>query len=229
MASFPALDRSLQRAVRDLHDVLWTGKPMDETGLVARLERGVRDLDRWAGAHGTIASGVRPLLHPFRPRPSGGDLFTYLDTISNVAAAVAYVRTKPRESARRASELAVSLSIGLATAADSFHLVEAFESGGTDFGGFAERLAEVLEQKGAIRAKEFRRATEEAFDLHALWDGRASRDAQCVTALACVGCAALSAELYAEGLKALGRYRKVPYDRLVPAVRRILDRLGKHP
>ena len=229
MPSFPALDRSLRRAVRDLHDVLWTGKTMDETVLVARLERGVRDLDGWAGARGRIASGVRPLLHPFRPRPSGGDLFTYLDTVSNLAAAAAYVRTKPRESARRASDLAVSLSIGLASAADSFHLVEVFESGGTDFGAFADGLAGVLEQKGAIRAKEFRRATEEAFDLHALWDERAPRDAQQVTALACVGCAALSAQLFAEGLKALGRYRNVPYDRLVPSVRRILDRLGRHP
>ena len=229
MPGFAAIDRPLRRAIRDLHDTLWTGRALDERDLVGRLERGISRLDAWAGGRGRIASGVRPLLHPLRLRPAGSDLYTYLDAVSGVAACVAYATTKPRDSARRASDLAVSLSIALSSAADSFDLVEAFESGSSDFGAFAQSLADVLEEKGAVRAKEFRRATEEAFDLHALWDPRWSRDAQRLAALAALGCVVLSTQLYVEALRALGRYRKVPHERLVPAVRRIVDRTGKHP
>jgi hypothetical protein len=224
--SFGPIDRSLRRAVKDLHDFLWTGKTFEEAGLVRRLERSARDVDAYLGARGRISRGVRPLLRPFKKYPSGPELYTFLDTVSNLSAAVELARRSPRESANRAKELVVSLSIGLASHADSFHLVDAFESGKTDFDAFASDLAKVLEGRGMVRAREFRRLTEETFDLQALWDNGWSRDVQRTAAVASIGCAGLAAVLYVEALKALGKYREVPYRELGPVVQTILNRIG---
>ncbi len=229
VAAFPSIDRSLRRAVKDLHDYLWTRRSFEGADLVRRLERSARDLDACLGARGRIPRAIRPLLHPFHKSPTGPDLYTFLDTVSNLSAAVELARRSPHESAGRARELVVSLSIGLASKADSFHLVDAFESGKTDFDVFASGLAEALEQRGAVRAREFQRLTEEAFDLHALWDKRAPLDFQRIAAVASIGCSALAAVLYVEALRALGKYRAVPYGELLPVVRTIVNRIGGQP
>lgn len=229
MVSFAVLDRTLSSAISDLHDYLWAGKRLEEKALLGRLERGAADLDLAVGARGAIASAVRPLVRDFRKYPTGPDLFTFLDAATNLSAAVEYFRRRPKLSAARASSLAVSLSIGLAAAADRFDLVETFEGGKTDFSEFTSRLADVLEEKGVLRAGEFRRAVNEPFDVNALWDPRASKDAQRIAALASTTSVAFACVLYVDALRALGRYRPVPFAKLTPAARRILDRLARQP
>lgn len=229
MTSFAVVDRALSSAVSDLHDYLWAGKRLEEKALLRRLERSAMDLDQYVQARGAIASAVRPLLRRFQKYPTGPDLFTFLDAVVNLSAAVEYFRRRPKLSAARASALAVSLSIGIASAADRFDLVEAFEGGKTDFSEFTSGLADVLEEKGVLRAGEFRRAVNEPFDVNALWDARAPKDAQRISALASTASVALACVLYVDALRALGRYRPIPFAKLTPATRRILDRLGGHP
>ncbi len=229
MASFAVIDRALSSGISELHNHLWAGKRLDEKALLGRLERRAADLDHYFHARGAIASAVRPLLHAFRKYPTGTDLYTFLNSVMNLSAAVEYSKRKPKLAAARASDLAVSLSIGLASAADRFDLVEAFEGGKTDFSEFTSRLADVLEEKGVLRAGEFRRAVNEPFDVYALWDARASKDAERIAAFASTSSVALACVLYVDALRALGRYRPIPFAKLIPATRRILDRLGGHP
>jgi hypothetical protein len=228
MASFSQIDRSLASAVSDLHDYLWAGKKLPEARLLERLERGAKDLDRFVGARGAIASGIRPLLQDFRKHPTGPDLFTFCEAVCDLSAAVEYGVRDPKAAVTRASNLAVSLAIGLASAADRFDLVEEFEGGTTDFSEFTSRLADVLEEKGVLRAGEFRRAVNGPFDINALWDAQATKDAQRIGAIASAASAGLACVLYVDALRALGRYREAPYAKLVPATRRILERLGGH-
>ncbi len=229
MASFAALDRSLSSDVSQLHDYLWAGKKLSERDLLVRIERDAERLERHVRARGAITSAVRPLVRPFSRIPSGPDLYTFLHAVAGMSAAVEARRTRPKTAVARASGVAVSMSIGVASAADRFDLVEEFEGGRADFAQFTSRLADVLEEKGALRAGEFRRAVNQSFDLNALWDPRAPRDAQQVVALAAVASAGLACALYVDGIRSLGRYRAVPFAKLVPAVRRILDRLGHQP
>ncbi len=229
MPSFARIDSALSSGVSDLHDYLWTGKKLDETKLLRRLERGATEADRFFHARGAITSAVRPVVRSFQKYPMGPDLYTFLDAIVCLGAAVQSWKRNPKYAATRSSSLAVSLSIGLASTADRFELVETFEGGKTDFGEFTSALADVLEEKGVLRAGEFRRAVNEPFDVNALWDGEAPNDAQRIAALAATASVALACVLYVDALRALGRYRPQPFAKLVPAVRRILDRLGGHP
>ncbi len=229
MASFAALDRSLSADVGQLHDYLWAGKKLSERDLLQRIERDATRLDRHVRARGAITSAVRPLLRPFAKVPMGPDLYTFLDAVASVSAAVEARRRRPKAAAARASALAVSLSIGLASAANRFDLVESFEGGRTDFGEFTSSLADVLQEKGAFRAGEFRRAVNQSFDLNALWDPHAPRDVQQISALAAITSVGLACVLYVDGIRSMGRYRPVPFAKLVPAVHRILDGLGHHP
>ncbi len=229
MLSFAAIDRALSSGVSDLHDYLWAGKKFQEKALLARLGHAASDLDRYVRARGAITSAVRPLLRSFVKYPTGPDLFTFLDAVECVSAAVESCRTRPKHAAARAGSLAGSLSIGIASAADRFDLVEAFEGGKTDFGEFTSQLADVLEEKGVLRAGEFRRAVNQAFDVNALWDANASKDVQRIAAVAATGSVALACVLYVDAIRSLGKYRPVPFGKLAPAVQRILDRRGGHP
>lgn len=229
MAAFPRIDRSLAAAVGDLHDYLWTGKKLDDRKLLARLESAAVALDRHVRARGAIAGGVRPLVRHFNRTTMGADLFTFLETASDLSAAVELSRRNPKQAAKRASGLAVSLSIHLAASVDRFDLVEAFESGKTDFAAFTSALADVLEGRGVLRAGEFRRAVNTAFDVNALWDPNDARELQRIAVLASIGSVGFAAGLLVDALRNLGLYREVPYGKLVPAVDRILGRLGGHP
>lgn len=229
MASFASIDRRLSSAVDGLHDVLWSGSRLNRPRLLARLDRAARALDERMGLHGALAAGARPLVRRFDKERNGADLYTFLKTASDLSAAVTWSRSSPRQAARRASELAVSLSIHLASAAGRFDLVRSFEAGTTDFGAFSSRLADVLEEKGAPRAGEFRRAVNGAFDVRALWNEKASGDARVVAATAATAFAGYACILFVDALKAVGTYRRVPYARLVPVTRRLLAHLGGHP
>lgn len=229
MASFARIDRALSAGVRDLHDYLWTGKKLRERALLARLGRSASALDRHVRARGSIVSAVRPLLRSFQKHPAGPDLYTFLDAVACLSAAVETWRRNPKYATARASSLAGSLSIALASASDRFDLVESFEGGQTDFGEFTSQLADVLEEKGVLRAGEFRRAVNQPFDVNALWDRKAPKDVQRIAAVAATASAALACVLYVDAIHSLGRYRPVPFAKLVPATERILQRLGGHP
>lgn len=229
MSSFAAIDARVSRAVDALHDYLWARTRISEPRLLTRLDRGARALDRIMGLRGALAGGARPMLRRFRKERNGPDLYAFLKAASDLSAAVRWSRSKPREGAKRASELAVSLSIHLASVAGRSDLVESFEAGTTDFGAFSSRLADVLEQKGALRAGEFRRAVNGAFDVRALWDPKAHGDAHVVAATAAAVFAGYACVLFVEALQALGQYRRTPYARMIPVTRRLLAHLGGHP
>lgn len=229
MASYRAAEERFLVAISDLHDYLWGGARPDETKLLARLQRGARDLDRHHGTNGRAERAIRPLTHHFRKVTHGADLFAFLQAIARLSFAADRVRRKPREAAKAASELAVSLSIHLASAAGRRDLTEAFESGQSDFAEYSSKLADALEERGVLRAGEFRRATNQAFDLHALWDGRATTEAKRVMGAASVASAGLACVLFVDALRALGRYRETPYAHLVPVAETILHGLGGHP
>lgn len=229
MATFSTIDRRLADAVQGLHDHLWHAPRKDETVLLRRIEQSAVALDRYVRGRGAISSGVRPLTRRFQKVPGGADLFEFLTVVSSLAGAIETHRRKPKEAAHRCSRAVVSLSIHLASAADRFDLVEAFEGGTSDFLGFTSALADVLEQKGVVRAGEFKRVANSVYDIHALWDDRGSKDGHQVAAVAAIGSMAYAATLFLAALRELGRYQEVPYGRLVPAMRRLLDRLGAHP
>jgi len=228
MASFAALDRSLSSAVSDLHDHLWHAPKKDERGLLRRLEAGAVALDRHLGTRGLVAGAVRPIVRDFRSYPGGKDLFEFLHTVSQLAAAVEFQPRKPKAAAKRASEVVSSLAIGLAAASDHFVFVEEFESGKASFLQFTTRLADALEQQGVVLAGEWKRTANEAWDLHAIWDERWTKDFQQVAARTAVASGGFVAALHVDALRALGHYHETPYGRLVPAVRRILTRSGAH-
>jgi len=229
MTSFAAVDRKLTGAIDDLHNYLWAGKKLDERRLLEDLESGAAALDHHVRARGAIAGGIRPLVRAFRRTTTGADLFAFAEATADLAGAVELTNRKPQEAAKRASRLAASLCIHLASAADRFDLVETFESGRTDFAAFTSSLADVLEERGVLRAGEFRRAVNTAFDMNALWDADAAADRQRIAVLTSVTSAGFACCLLVEALKSLGRYREIPYGKLEPAARRILDRLGGHP
>ncbi len=227
MATFSTVDRKLTSAVSDLHDYLWVGKKIPQDRLLMRLEEAAADLDRHLGTRGLVSGGVRPLLRDFQRQPGGTSVFEFLHTVGNLAAAVQMQRRRPQESARRAAEVVTSCAIGLAAYADRFSLVEAFQGGKTDFAGFITDLADALEARGVVRAGEFKRAANMAYDIHATWDPDKTMDEQRVAAHAAVAAAAYAGVLHADALRDLGKYRDVPYGRMVPAIRRILE--GMHP
>ncbi len=229
MTSFAAVDRSFSRAIQDLHDYLWAGAKHDEADLLRRLTKGAVGLDRHLRAPGIVSKGVRPLAKSFDRHGVGADLFTYSYIVSGLAAAVERRKKQPREAAKRISEVVVSNSIHLASVADRFDLVETFQSGRTDFGKFQDRLAGVLEARGVLPAGELNRAANGVYDLHAIWDVGWPKDYQQVALVASIGATALHSAHFVEALRALGRYRNPPYGTLVPALRRILDRVGAHP
>lgn len=228
MALFASLDRELTKATMDLHDYLWTGAKHDEKALLTRLEAGAGGLDRHLGTGGVLARAVRPLVRAFEPSGVGADLFTFLHVVGNLAGGVEVRPRKPKEAARRASEVVVSNSIHLAAAAGRFELVEAFESGKTDFLSFQENLADVLTDRGVLPAREMHRAANLAYDLHATWDAGRPKDAQLVAAAGGIVNAGLHALRMVDALRALGRYRDPPFAAFAPAIRRIVDRLGAH-
>ncbi len=226
MASYAASERAMRSALIDLHDILWAGARYDEGRLLRRLGIGARNLDEHLGTKGATARAVRPLLQDFQPVTTGPDLFTFLRVVTSLASAADRVERQPREAVRHASELAVSLTVHLASAADRRDLVEGFESGRSDFAEFSGVLTEALEQRGVLRAREFGRSANVAFDVNALWDKNATKDVQRISAAAAVSSSAFGCVLFVEALRSLGRYRDVPYGRLVPVVGRILHRLG---
>ena len=228
MASNRAAEERFLVALSDLHDYLWSGAHYDESELLARLRLGARDLDHRIGARGRVERAVRPMLRRFRKVSEGADLFTFLHAVGHLAFASDRVRRKPKEAAKAGSRTAVSLSIHLASAAGRRDLTEAFETGATDFATYTSKLADALEERGVLRAGEFRRATNQAFDLHALWDGRASPETKRIMAAAGVTSAGLACVLFVDALRALGRYREWPYAQLVPIVATVL-RWGGHP
>ncbi len=229
MARFAAVDRSLATSIQDLHDHLWHAPRKDEAALLRRIEAGASGLDQYLGARGSILRAVRPITRNFVKVPAGADLFTFLTVVANLAGAAETRRRKPKDAAKRCTETVVSLAIHLASVSDSFDLVEDFESGKTDFLDFTTGLADVLEERGVVRAGEFKRVANSVYDIHALWEDRASRDQDEVAVVAAIGSTSFAAVLFLEALRDLGRYRDLPYSRLVPAMRKILDRLGAHP
>ncbi len=210
----------------DLHDVVWAGARQVEGRLLRRIGAGARNLDEHLGTKGAIVRAVRPLLRDFQRVTTGPDLFTFLRAVTSLASAADRVTRQPREAARHASELAVSLTVHLASAADRRDLAEGFESGRNDFAEFSGVLTEALEQHGVLRAREFGRAANVVFDVNALWDKGATKDVQRISAAAAVASSAFGCVLFVEALRSLGRYRDVPYRSLVPVVGRILHRLG---
>ena len=228
MASFPSLDRRWSSAVNALHDHLWVTPSKDEAGLLRRLGACASELDRHLGTKGLIAGGVRPVLRDFKKYPGGKDVFEFLHSTTNLAAGVAYRTKRPREAAKRASEVVSSLAIGLSSASDSFHLVDAFQSGKSDFMDFTTRLADVLENRGFALAGEFKRGANATYNVHAIWDDSWSKDFQALAVLDGIGSAAHVCALHVEALRVLGGYHEAPYGRLAPAVRRIVERIGTH-
>ncbi|MGQ0798037.1 MAG: hypothetical protein ACT4OI_09300 [Methanobacteriota archaeon] len=228
MAAFATLDRDLTDATEDLHDYLWTGAKHDEKALLARLEAGAGGLDRYLGTDGLLADAVRPLAVAFEPRGIGPDLFTFLHVVGNLAGAVEGRAHDAKEAARRASEVVVSNSIHLAAAAGRFEIVEAFESGKTDFQSFQENLRDVLTDRGVLPARDLPRAANLAYDLHATWDDERPEDARLVAATGAIVNAGLHAHMMVDALRDLGRYRDPPFAALAPAIRKMFDRLGAH-
>lgn len=216
-------------ALKDLHDYLWSGTRPREKELLDRLLRGARDLDRHLRTAGRVERAVRPLTRSFHKNPQGSDLFTFLQAVAGLSYAADRVRRNPREAAKAASELGVSVTIALAWAAGADALVDAFEAGRQDFGEFSARVQDVLESRGVLRASEFIRAVNLAFDVHALWDPHASPEMRRVMATTGVVAAGFASVVLVEALGALGRYRESPYRRLVPLVSVILQGLGGHP
>ena len=229
MVSYAAAEQRMLDAVSDLHDYLWAGGRVDEGKLRSRLERGVRDLDAHLRSRGRLLRSVRPLTRRFRKGSRGADLYTFLHAVSHLSFAADRVTRRPREAAKAASELVVSLCIHLASASDRLDLVESFEAGRTDFAEFSSKLADALEERGVLRAGELRRAANQAFDVRALWDGHASADAKRIMAAASVASAGFACVLFADALRSIGRYRKTPYAQMVPIVSTILRRAGGHP
>ncbi|OGS48424.1 MAG: hypothetical protein A3K68_01410 [Euryarchaeota archaeon RBG_16_68_13] len=228
MSSFTRLDKALTASVNDLHDHLWTKAAKDEAALLRRLETYSADLDRHLGTRGAIARSVRPLTRPFKKYPGGKDLFEFLHTIGHLAAAVELRPRRPRDAAKRAAEVVTSHAIGLAAAADSFHLVEAFEAGKSTFLEFTAALADVLEEKGVVFAGEFKRTSNAAYDVNAVWDEDWPKEFGLVASAQVIVAAGFATALYVEALRALGQYHEIPHARLVPVVRRIVDRIGAH-
>lgn len=229
MASYRAAELRLLGDVNELHDYLWGGARSDETKLLARLGRGARELDRHLGSQGRVERAVRPLLRHFRKVTDGPELFLFLHAVTNLSAAADRVRRQPEEASKAAREAAVSLCIHLASAAGRHSLTEAFETGETDFAAYSSKLADALEERGVLRAGEFRRAANQAFDLHALWDRRASPEAKRIMAEASLTSVALACVLFVDGMRALGRYRDAPHAQLVPVAAQVLRRSGGHP
>ena len=229
MASYAAAERDLLEAVARLDEVLRADARVDEPKLLARLERGARRLDRHLGLRGRLTRSVRAETRRLRKGSRGADLYAYLQAVARLSFAADRVRRNPRGAAKAASQLVVSLCIHLAAGANRGDLVWSFESGGADFAQFSAKLADVLEDRGVLRAAEFHRAANQAFDVGALWDGRAPVETRRVLAVASVASAAFACVLFVDSLKALGRYREAPYERLVPIVGAILRRLGRHP
>ncbi len=229
MASYAAAEQALLEAVAQLDDYLWSGARVHEGRLLARLERGARALDGHLKLKGRLARTVRNQIGRFRKGSQGADLYTFLQAVARLSFAADRIRRRPRESAKAASALSVSLCIHLASASGQSDLVRAFEGGRTDFAQFSARLADALEQRGVLRAGEFRRAANQAFDVGALWDGHASAESKRVWATASVASAGFACVLFVDALRAIGRYRETPYGRLGPAVATILGRLGGHP
>lgn len=229
MASYSSVEKRTLAAIADLHDYLWGGARPKEAQLMARLEKGAQDLDRHLGGHGWTERAVRPMTKRFRKGTQGADLFTFLQAVAQLSFGADRVRRRPRESVKAASELAVSLSVHLASIAGRSDLIEGFETGHTDFAEFTSKLADALEERGVLRAGDFRRATNQAFDVRALWDHRLSNEAKRITAMASVASAGFACVLFVDALRALGRYRETPYGRLVPIVATILRGLGDHP
>jgi hypothetical protein len=229
MASYVDAEQRMRAAISELHDYLWGGARPKEAELLTRLQRGARTLDHHLGTRSRIERAVRGMTRRFRKVTHGADLFTFLHVVAHLSFAADRVHREPREAAKAASEVAVSLCIHLASTARRFDLVESFETGHTDFAEFTSKLADALEERGVLRAGEFRRATNQSFDVNALWDRRASTDARRVTATASVASAGFACVLFIDALRSLGRYRETPYSCLVPVVGRILRGLGSHP
>ncbi len=229
MASYAAAERKLAASLKDLHDYLWAGGRPREAELLRRLIRGARDLDRHLGTRGRVERAIRPLTRRFRKTPQGADLFTFLQAVAGLSYAADRIRRSPREASKAASELGVSLTIHLATASGADALVDRFETGREDFGEFSVRLQDVLEGRGVLRAAEFTRAANLAFDVHALWDARAPTERKRVMATTAVVAAGFACVMFVDALRALGRYRESPYGRLVPLVAAVLQDLGGHP
>lgn len=229
MASYADAEQRMRAAISELHDYLWGGARPKEATLLTQLQRGARNLDRHLGTRGRIARAIRPIVRRFRKVTHGADLYTFLHTVAHLSFAADRVRRNPKEAAKAASEVAVSLCIHLASTARRLDLVESFETGHADFAEFTSKLADALEERGVLRAGDFRRATNQAFDVNALWDRRASTDAKRIMAAASVASAGFACVLFIEALRSLGRYRETPYARLVPIVGRILQGLGSHP
>lgn len=227
MASAAILDRRVVKPVHDLHDYLWTGAKHDEGKLLQRLGDAAKTLDRHLGAR-VVSKAVRPLIRGFDRRASGADLFTFLWSLGNLVVAAEVRGRDPKEAIRRANEVVLSNSIHLAAASGRFDLVETFEGGKSDFDAFQASLAQALEDRGVLQAEEMRRLATAVYDRNATWRSDRPRDFQALALSAAIGDAALHSALLADALRALGRYRDAPYDGLVPALRRLVDRLGAH-
>ncbi len=229
MASYAASERRMAAAIKDLHDYLWTGGRVREDELLRRLLRGARDLDRHVGTRGRIGRAVRPMTRRFTKTTQGADLFTFLQAVAGLSYAADRVRRQPREAARASSELAVSLSVHLASAAGAYDAVDRFEAGRNDFGEFILKLQGLLEDRGVLRAAEFGRAANLGFDVHALWNAKLPAGTKRILATASVSAAGFACVLFVDALRSLGRYRETPYGRLVPVASAILEGLGGHP
>lgn len=229
MASYAASEQKLASALKDLHDYLWGGTKPREDELLRRLVRGAKDLDRHLGTHGRVERAVRPLTRKFRKAPQGADLFTFLQAVAGLSYAADRVRRNSKEAAKAASELGVSLTIHLASSSGGDSLIDAFESGRQDFDEFSAGLQDVLESRGVLRAAEFTRAANLAFDVHALWNRRASPATKRIMATAGVVSAGFACVVFVDALRALGRFRQTPYAKLVPLVAAILQDLGGQP
>ncbi len=229
MTSYAASERRLAAAIRELHDYLWTGAKRDEADLLTRLLRGARDLDRHLGTRGGVERAVRPMTRRFRKGSEGVDLFTFLQAVAGLSYAADRVRRRPREAAKAASDLSGSLAIHLASAAGASDLVDRFESGRQDFGEFCGKLQDALEARGVLRAAEFCRAANLAFDIHAVWNPKSTPAAARTMATASVASAGFACVVFVDALRAVGRYREVPYARLVPVVSAALEGLGGQP
>ncbi len=229
MPAYADSERRLGKALKDLHACVWGGARPDEKKLLEALRRGASDLDRHLGTRGRVERAVRPLLRTFHKLPQGADLFTFLQAVAGLSYAADRIRRNPKEAAKAASELGVSLTIHLAAASGAEALVEAFETGRQDFEEFSARLEDVLESRGVLRAGEFIRAVNLAFDIHAVWDARASTEVRRIMATTAIVSAAFACTVFVEALRALGRFREGPYGRLVPLVAVILADLGGHP
>jgi len=229
MASYAASERRMASAIKDLHDYLWTGARKDEPELLRRLVRGARDLDRHLGTRGRIERAVRSMTRKLRKARQGPDLFTFLQAVAGLAYAADRVRRQPKEAAKASSELGVSLSVHLASAAGAHDLVDRFESGRIDFGEFCELLQDRLESRGVLRAREFGHAANLAFDVHALWNGKLPAGTRRILATTSVSAAGFACVVFVDALRSLGRYRRTPYARLVPVTATILEGLGGHP